>query len=395
MLGSQILDVALGVILVFLLVSLIASAVREAIESKMKTRAVYLEQGIRELLGSKDKSDLTRQFYEHPLIYSLYKGGYDARDSRRTGGSLPTYIPAKNFAAAIIDLTARGPTDQAPGAGSASPITVQSLREKAPQLGNPQLSRAVLIATDHADNDLSKVTKNLQDWFDSSMDRVSGRYKRTTHFWLLGIGLVMAAAFNINALLIADGLWRDKTLRELLVQRAQAAAQSPQYQQVLADSNGRATEQKNTLADLRVLALPIGWTDPAKRDFATRSSSVGGLAWFLVVALIGYLLTALAVTLGAPFWFDLLGKVIVLRSTVKPHEKSPEEGSKDRQAAKDDAAPSTQSASKQPGASAAPVRSPFAEIITAGAALAAATIAADGGGDLHEWAAGDPDEGDL
>ena len=53
---------------------------------------------------------------------------------------------------------------------------------------------------DRAENDLAKVTKSLQDWFDSSMDRVAGRYKRTTHFWLLGIGLVMAAAFNINAL---------------------------------------------------------------------------------------------------------------------------------------------------------------------------------------------------
>jgi hypothetical protein len=45
----------------------------------------------------------------------------------------------------------------------------------------------------------------------------------------------------------------------------------------------------------------------------------------------GWLLTALAITLGAPFWFDLLNKIMVIRSTVKPHEKSPEESSEDRQ----------------------------------------------------------------
>jgi len=40
----------------------------------------------------------------------------------------------------------------------------------------------------------------------------------------------------------------------------------------------------------------------------------------------------MAATLGAPFWFDVLNKITVIRSTVKPHEKSPEEASEDRQA---------------------------------------------------------------
>jgi hypothetical protein len=47
--------------------------------------------------------------------------------------------------------------------------------------------------------------------------------------------------------------------------------------------------------------------------------------------LLGWLLTAGAISLGAPFWFDLLNKFMVIRSTVKPHEKSLEEGSEDRQ----------------------------------------------------------------
>jgi hypothetical protein len=46
---------------------------------------------------------------------------------------------------------------------------------------------------------------------------------------------------------------------------------------------------------------------------------------------LGLLVTALAAMLGAPFWFDVLNKVMVIRSTVKPHQKSPEEASDDRQ----------------------------------------------------------------
>ncbi|HEV7389294.1 MAG TPA: hypothetical protein VGN73_11845 [Gemmatimonadaceae bacterium] len=393
MFGSQILDVALGIILVFLISSLIASALREAIEAKVKARAVFLERGIRELLDGKHGTDLTKQFYEHPLIYSLFQGLYEAKKSRHSGGSLPTYIPAKNFAAAVIDITVRGTTD-GPNALplNTSRVTVQTLRERALGLANPQLARAVLIATDNTGDDLSKASKNLEDWFDSSMDRVSGWYKRRTQYWLLGIGFVMAAALNINALRIGEGLWRDKALRESLTKRAEATAQNPEHQRSLTDSVGRDKDLKNTLADLKTLNLPIGWTDTAKHEARARFSSKAGGIWFLVVALLGYSLTALAVSLGAPFWFDLLNKVIVLRSTVKPHEKSPEEGSKDRQGPKDKEALSAQVVSEQPGGLPPPTRSPFAEIITAAAALAAAAAAADDG-DAHEWSAGDPDEG--
>lgn len=396
MFGSQILDVALGIILVFLISSLLASALREAIEAKVKARAVFLERGIRELLDGKSGTNFTKQFYEHPLIYSLFQGVYDAKQSRRTGGALPTYIPAKNFAEALIDLTVRGTPDCASAASQdLSALTVQTLRQKASTLPNPQLARAVLIATDTAGDDLSKATKNLQDWFDSSMDRVSGWYKRNTHYWLLAIGFVMAAALNINALRIGEGLWRDKTLREALTQRAEATAQNPDYQRSLADSDGRAKDLSNTLADLKTLNLPIGWTDTAKREAEGRLSTGSGAAWFVLVALVGWMLTALAVSLGAPLWFDLLNKVIVLRSTVKPHEKSPEEGSKDRQAPRDVGSPSTPTSSTQvaPQGSNAPLqRSPFAEIMTASAGLAVGVAAADGA-EGHKWANGDPEEG--
>jgi len=50
---------------------------------------------------------------------------------------------------------------------------------------------------------------------------------------------------------------------------------------------------------------------------------------FAVCSFFGWLITACAVSLGAPLWFDMLNKVIVVRSTIKPHEKSLEERSKD------------------------------------------------------------------
>ena len=98
--------------------------------------------------------------------------------------------------------------------------TVAALRASVGRLRSPLLIRAVLTAMDHAGDDLSVVRQNIQTWFDSGMDRVSGQYKRRTHLWLFLIGFVLAAGLNVNAIAITDHLARNKALRESLVARA-------------------------------------------------------------------------------------------------------------------------------------------------------------------------------
>jgi hypothetical protein len=336
MLGSNILEVVLGLSLIFLMLSFMATAIREALESVIKARAVYLERGIRELLGDRDGTGIAKAFYEHPLIASLYRGTFDHKESRVRGGTLPTYIPARTFAQALMDLALRGPVTRADADTDMERLlSLPALRESATRLGNPHLVRAVLTACDHADGDLNKALQNLQTWFDSSMDRVSGWYKRTTHAWLFGIGLTLAILLNVNMLRVTEGLWRDKELRHAVATRAEAVARDTSYQRQLRDSAFSATSLKQTYRDLNALRLPIGWSDSARAEVtATLHAGAGTFLKFFFWTFIGFVPTALAVTLGAPFWFDALNKIMVIRSTVKPHEKSPEESSEDRQTGK-------------------------------------------------------------
>ena len=83
MFGSAILEMTIGLILIFLLFSLIMTAAREALEGILRTRANNLQKALTELLGppgdqmSDDKSATDKAlqaFHEHPLIYALYKG---------------------------------------------------------------------------------------------------------------------------------------------------------------------------------------------------------------------------------------------------------------------------------------------------------------------------------
>lgn len=100
MFGSEILDIALGLILIYLLLSLIASAVTEVIEALRKKRASDLERGIRTLLADPTGEGLAKKVYEHPLVSGLFLGGYEPAKIRNgryaTGSNLPSYIPSRS-----------------------------------------------------------------------------------------------------------------------------------------------------------------------------------------------------------------------------------------------------------------------------------------------------------
>lgn len=325
MFGSETLEVAIGIIFVFVLVSIICSAVREGIEAWLKTRAAYLEHGIRELLHDKSGAGLAKSFYEHPLIFGLFSGGYKKSDSKERpgmfakGGDLPSYIPSKNFATVLMDIAARGPATDEVSSDPGSPIlSLASIRTNVLNIENMPVQRVLLTAIDSAQGDLNKVQATLEAWYNSAMDRVSGRYKRSTNWIILWIGLFVAVGLNINTIEIADYLYSNDAARTALVERAKAAA---------ADSAFPEKGYQEIRTELDTLSLPIGWTEKAKAPWLW----TGDLWKDGMSPLLGWLLTALAATLGAPFWFDVLNKVMVIRSTVKPHEKSLEEGSEDRQ----------------------------------------------------------------
>lgn len=85
------------------------------------------------------------------------------------------------------------------------------------------------------------------------------------------------------------------------------------------NKNSAKCKMEQHLSAIRKLGLPIGWDDSTNELLYPVSSR----GW--MVKSFGWLITALAVSLGAPFWFDVLNKFMIVRSTVKPKAKSPEE----------------------------------------------------------------------
>jgi hypothetical protein len=324
MFNSAILEVVIGIVFIYLLLSILCTALREGIEGFLKTRASYLEYGIRDLLNDDKGTALASMLFNHPLIFGLFPGDYTAAKAPapsllRRVRNLPSYIPSANFAMALMDLAARGPT-QAPHSGMVTEkISLDDIRQNVGLLQNPAVQRVLMTALDTAAGDINKVKKNLEHWYDSAMDRVSGRYKRSTQLVVFLLGIAIAVGFNVNTITLADFLYRNETARGAIVAQAQVASTDPTF---------LTSNYKDVKEQISTMKLPVGWDQPP----VPPSASTFGEAWHAyLVPVIGWLLTAFAITLGAPFWFDILNKIMVIRSTVKPHEKSPEEASDDRQ----------------------------------------------------------------
>lgn len=300
------LDVLLGVSFIYLLLSLICSASVEVIEIALKKRATALRETIESILG-KQTADA---FYSHALIQALYK----------EGGRLPSYIPTRTFVVALLEGVLRRGVR-----GSVEDLekTVAALPPEARRL---QDALQALLAS--ADGDLGRFQTGLADWFNASMDRVSGWYKRRAQVIVFCIGLILSAAYNIDTIQMVNLLSRDNALRAALVSAAEAQQRAGPPTDTSPDTaEARFEQEVKVLGDL---GLPLGWSTAS-----TAGSPLTDLrrppvsVWGWVQKVLGLLLTGLAVSLGAPFWFDVLNKVVVVRSTVKPSEKSPEEPSKD------------------------------------------------------------------
>jgi hypothetical protein len=136
------------------------------------------------------------------------------------------------------------------------------------------------------------------------MDRVSGWYRRRVQLWITVYGALLAIVFNVDSIGIAQDLWRSPVERAAL--SSAAAGQKS------------LTDVESSLGAIRSLALPLGWTGPHSGAHTGQASHdprhlPATIAEYLLKVL-GLLATILALTLGAPFWFDALGKLGRLRN---------------------------------------------------------------------------------
>ncbi|MBS1511136.1 MAG: hypothetical protein JST86_09860 [Bacteroidetes bacterium] len=419
MFNNVVLDVFIGLVFIFLLYSLLATILQEIVARLLNLRSKLLLNAIRIMLEDRDEEtdedrnplwrtiarffdssgkSMTRYFTPLPqnkFIRVFYKSPSIKYLGESKWQGKPSYLEPGNFSSTIISLLRGKEYDGAEPQMDAISRTLFDANQNTVSVSAGKKVFAASIEPEtlkhlqqlflDAHKDADRFKSLLENWFNETMDRATGWYKRQTQWILFAIGLLLAISFNIDTIAIYRILAKDKTARENLVQLAVNSA--PRYDSTVkklqavhrtdtthetlknkAGQDSMVTRIKDTtFVDLSDKELTnaydmvesdinsassiaaIGWEKQdscvrcnalneqlkdsslkpvqvkAIRDSITyynRKFQCGGNpyqsknGW---VVFFGWLLTALAVSLGAPFWFDLLNRFIQLRTTgVKP-----------------------------------------------------------------------------
>ena len=218
---SRIIDVAIGLVLVFALTSLLVATLVEGVSTLLKQRGRVLTQAIVSFVG--DDQSFAKSLLRHPLLVSLAPGNKED-DNRK-----PSYIGADVM---IASLLSRLTQQYAGGFRPASPAELIAAVQagglpEAPATGTPvndDFRRGLASLVLGVENDWPAYETRLQAWFDSVTARAGGWYKRWTQMWLLSLGFAVAVAANINPLVIGPRLWNDAALRQAMVSAGQEAS---------------------------------------------------------------------------------------------------------------------------------------------------------------------------
>ena len=403
MFNNAALDVVIGLVFIYLLYSLLGTLLQEIIAANIGLRGLVLRMAIRRMLNDKagwmeenarkfqalvyemklifasmsakkeikaakdkdpkdpgkvieelinklsaiekskpqDSSRLSNAFYVHPLIENLRPNSFWLR-------KLPSYISNEAFSKVMIDLLT--------GAGARPGDPYRPLIQKSLDDGKIAWDENVAIEQTtlkyvrslwaDAQGDVQRFKELLDGWYTEMMRMTSGWFKKYTQLILLAVGMVIAIAFNVDTLKIADKLQKDPKARAAIVAQATEFSKAHpnlekelEQQKADIDSLGRKlgapTDSLKKNADSsyaqsrRLRDSLVSQASTLTRGDITQANSILGIGWEHGFwnekdrkwrSLLGWLLTALAISLGAPFWFDLLNKLMKLRSSVSPDE---------------------------------------------------------------------------
>jgi hypothetical protein len=333
MFGSPALEIVIGLVFLYFVLALVCSTVNEVISTAVGLRAQFLQKGLMNLLsGGLDDEERTSaaatltELYRHPLMNALIRPGkgpdkgFDPAQLAKWWRKprYPSYIPSRTFVSALTsklgglqealadveeagrDVSRAGDAELEKARRRWEAATAKVEKTLA-ELDNKDLSEALLALYRTAGKDAAEFRHVTAQWFDDAMERVSGWYRRRIQVILAVIATFVVLLLNADTLATGRVLWRDDAARAAVVAQAEEAA-------------GRDAGETDAEQAIRELDLPLGWN----LSFGEAPTDLPNdwVAWFAKLA--GLALTVIALMFGAPFWFDLLSKIVRVRATGAP-----------------------------------------------------------------------------
>ena len=342
--GLHFLDLVIGLAFIYFLLSIICLSLQELKANLFNERSKNLEKWIKDTFNDrgrkKENSDLLVKIqriipFLEKWINNILNGKGRAKENSGLGDRIwknimvdgltrsnrtVSYIPREVFVSALLDEIYYGSDDSNQGRNSESELENEqelinglkptydfhSLRAaiENPSVRVPKpFQRVIRQVYSESHENLETFRMRLERWFEMAMVRNSGTYKKKTQWWTFGFAILVTFGMNVDSIKLASHFYdnpgeakRIAYQAEIYIEKNESLLISEQ-----ADTREAISKFKSDLNKIQELKLPIGWE---KCEFDPKSIP-------------GWIITIFAVSLGAPFWFDTLNKLVNLRAAGK------------------------------------------------------------------------------
>jgi hypothetical protein len=323
--GFEFLDLVFGLVFIYLIYSIACSTIWETFANLLLLRGKALQEWFRKNFNGKipaegtdaenpDAQNLGDEILKHPLIQGL----------TNNKKKIPSYIPSWVFSDVLIDLVVNDKSEQS---NTGSPPDLKSLKEKLMNTTKlPEGLKRIFLQYLSDTGDLQLVKDKISKWFEDAQDRLIGSYKKRLQIWIMGIAMVLVGLTNADTINLVTFFYNNDNAREAVAKKAEYFLQDSviinkvkeirtfnpdslkgkSQKEIAAGLDENVNTLKNLNGELSDLKLPLGW--------GIENVKTPKILWYLK-KIGGLLLTAFAVSMGAPFWFDVLNKIASLRSS--------------------------------------------------------------------------------
>lgn len=291
----NLLSIVIGIVFVMLLFSLLATTIMEMLAGLLTLRGKNLLNAIHSMLGDQE----AQAFREHEYFKQLGEKANLFRWLRRKPLP-PSKIRSGTFTSILMDILQINSTGE--------------VQQSIDSLPEGKLKEVLAFHYRECQGDVAVFRNRVEDWFNEVMERASEWYASSIRIWLIYVGLTIAIVFNVDVISIYSNLSTNAALQEYLADAATQFVETQPEPKAIDSLTVNpdfyaAKDRMNTLLNENIAAirspLGIGWENvqwPTENQYQ----------WWMY-KLVGWLTTALAVSMGAKFWFDLLRQLVSFR----------------------------------------------------------------------------------
>lgn len=282
----QVLEVAIGLILIYYLLGSIVSLVTQWINESLETRGVALERYLIKIVGDKNLGDLLSLPQMKALRPIRYKNFLSVFGSATEPKKIEK-IPVGTLVDAYFDIA---------GLTGNKDLNLLQLAELVDKLPDSDGKQAFIKWINQGVTTVEDLRKHTTDYFCGLMDQAAATFKANARSFVIILSIIITVLFGTDSIQLAKTLWTNAELRALAAAKADAvvAQEGP---------NASINDLVKQLGDL---TIKIGWWQTERP--AANATTVDWI-WFLVLKVIGLGLTAAAVSQGSSFWYDVLKKL--------------------------------------------------------------------------------------